>query len=107
MVSHDEKAALEADNRRVHDGASPNTSIVSSDLEIDPAAERRLVRKLDMIIIPTFFVIYMMSFLDRINISNARIQDMPKDLDLSGNHFNVVLLVGVQIALCWIRLDAG
>ncbi|EGR44156.1 uncharacterized protein TRIREDRAFT_70933 [Trichoderma reesei QM6a] len=62
-----------------------------SDAEIDPRAESRLVRKLDLIIFPTFFVIYMMSFLDRINISNARIQGMVEDLDLTGNKFNIAL----------------
>ncbi|KAH0496054.1 hypothetical protein TgHK011_003437 [Trichoderma gracile] len=62
-----------------------------SDAEIDPKAESRLVRKLDLIIFPTFFVIYMMSFLDRINISNARIQGMVEDLDLTGNRFNIAL----------------
>lgn len=74
------------------DGACTDDAPVSNG-NIDAAAERRLVRKLDVIIIPTFFIIYMMSFLDRINISNARIQDMPKDLDLSGKKFNVALLV--------------
>ncbi|KAL6864648.1 MFS general substrate transporter [Trichoderma novae-zelandiae] len=62
-----------------------------SDASIDSEAERRLVRKLDLIIFPTFFVIYMMSFLDRINISNARIQGMVEDLDLTGNRFNIAL----------------
>ncbi|KYK58452.1 hypothetical protein DCS_05468 [Drechmeria coniospora] len=65
-----------------------------ADGRIDSAAERRLVRKLDLAIFPTFFVIYMMSFLDRINISNARIQGMEKELALDqGNRFNVVLFV--------------
>ena len=64
-----------------------------SDMYIDPKAERKLLRKLDIVIYPTFFIIYMMSFLDRINISNARIQGMDKDLDLSGNRFNIALFV--------------
>lgn len=67
-----------------------------SDVPIDPKAESRLVRKLDFIIFPTFFVIYMMSFLDRINISNARIQGMVADLDLTGNRFNVALFVSSE-----------
>ncbi|KAL7904507.1 MFS general substrate transporter [Trichoderma velutinum] len=58
---------------------------------IDPKAEEKLVRKLDFIILPTFFVIYMMAFLDRINISNARIQGMVEDLDLTGSQFNFAL----------------
>lgn len=49
---------------------------------IDPKAERKLLQKLDLVIWPVFFVIYMMSFLDRINISNARIQGMAAELDM-------------------------
>lgn len=60
---------------------------------IDPVAEKKLLRKLDLIIFPTFFIIYMMSFLDRINIGNARIQGMTEELHLTGNRFNVALLV--------------
>ncbi|KAH8674317.1 major facilitator superfamily domain-containing protein [Xylariales sp. PMI_506] len=35
----------------------------------------------------------MMSFLDRINISNARIQGLTTDIDLSGNRFNIALFI--------------
>ncbi|KAJ9137120.1 MFS general substrate transporter [Pleurostoma richardsiae] len=60
---------------------------------IDPQAEARLVRKLDLVVYPVLFIVYMMSFLDRINISNARIQGLVKDLDLTGNRFNIALFV--------------
>jgi hypothetical protein len=68
-------------------------SISSDDTPIDPKAERKLVMKLDLVIYPVFFVIYMMSFLDRINISNARIQGMARDLELTGHKFNISLFV--------------
>ncbi|KAH8885385.1 MFS general substrate transporter [Thozetella sp. PMI_491] len=60
---------------------------------IDPAAERRLLWKLDYTIYPVLFVVFMMSFLDRINISNARIQGLTGDLNLVGNRFNIALFV--------------
>lgn len=80
-------------------GSVPNTPkmsglLTSDDAPIDPTAERKLLLKLDFVIWPVFFIIYMMSFLDRINISNARIQGMAEDLDLSrGSRFNVALFV--------------
>lgn len=55
--------------------------------------ERRLLRKIDLHVYPILFVVYMMSFLDRINISNARIQGMGDELDLSGSRFNIALFV--------------
>jgi hypothetical protein len=96
MITEHEKAPLGGEETTITNGRSDSTRSAVSDMEIDPAAERRLVRKLDLIIVPTFFIIYMMSFLDRINISNARIQEMPKDLDLSGKRFNVALLVRIH-----------
>ncbi|KAK3940242.1 major facilitator superfamily domain-containing protein [Diplogelasinospora grovesii] len=65
----------------------------SPSAHIDPAAEKRLLWKLDLTIFPILYIVYMMSFLDRINISNARIQGLPKDIDLSGNRFNIALFV--------------
>ncbi|KAI1373364.1 MFS general substrate transporter [Hypoxylon crocopeplum] len=59
----------------------------------DAHAERRLLRKIDLHLWPILFLIYMLSFLDRINISNARIQGMTEELDLYGNRFNVALFV--------------
>ncbi|KPM43660.1 hypothetical protein AK830_g2876 [Neonectria ditissima] len=60
---------------------------------IDPKVERRLLMKLDLCIYPPLFIIYMMSFLDRINISNARIQGLTEEIDLSGNRFNIALFI--------------
>ncbi|KAJ6441384.1 putative transporter C11D3.18C [Purpureocillium lavendulum] len=60
---------------------------------IDPKAERRLVAKLDLVIVPVFFLIYLMAFLDRINIGNAAIMGLTQELDLDqGNRFNIALL---------------
>ncbi|RYP62728.1 hypothetical protein DL770_009549 [Monosporascus sp. CRB-9-2] len=69
--------------------ACSTNSLTDSDAE----AEKRLVRKIDFTVFPILFVVYMLSFLDRINISNARIQGLTDDLDLSGNRFNIALFV--------------
>lgn len=76
--------------------ASSQSSSDDSRHEIDPAAERKLLLKLDLIIYPVFITMYMLSFLDRISISNARIQGMVPDLDLVGNRFNIALFVRRQ-----------
>lgn len=66
----------------------------SIEIEINIDAEKRLVRKLDFTVFPILFIVFMMSFLDRINISNARIQGLTEELDLTGNRFNMALFVG-------------
>lgn len=44
---------------------------------IDAALEKRVVRKLDRHVVPLVLVLYMLSFLDRSNIGNARIAGRP------------------------------
>jgi MFS family permease len=92
MSDINEKVPIESGEQSFPDTPRTGTSNYD-DVPIDPKAERRLVRKLDLIIYPVFFVVYMMSFLDRINISNARIQGMVEDLNLIDNRFNVALFV--------------
>lgn len=92
MSSLGEKRLADADASDVKTSESP--SLDAPDLPIDPKAERRLVMKLDLIIFPVFFVIYMMAFLDRINISNAAIQGLTEELHLNeGSRFNIALFV--------------
>lgn len=61
---------------------------------VDPEAEQKLLLKLDLMLWPVFFVVYVMAFLDRINISNASIQGMTAELQLDvDGRFNVALFV--------------
>ncbi|KAK3111830.1 hypothetical protein LTR53_012520 [Teratosphaeriaceae sp. CCFEE 6253] len=59
--------------------------------EIDPVAERKLLRKLDWRVVPVLWFLYMLAFLDRTNIGNAKIQGMTKDLKMTGNDYNIAL----------------
>ncbi|KAF2466617.1 MFS general substrate transporter [Lindgomyces ingoldianus] len=52
--------------------------------------ERAVRRKLDSYIIPLTTFLYLLCFLDRANVGNARIQGMAKDLHLVGVRFNWV-----------------
>lgn len=42
--------------------------------EIDPEAEKKLLRKLDFRIIPVLWFLYMLAFLDRTNIGTSRLR---------------------------------
>ncbi len=68
--------------------------------DTEAEAEKHLMRKIDITIYPILFVVYMLSFLDRINISNAKIQGLTEDLDMSGNRFNIALFVS-RLAHCF------
>lgn len=53
--------------------------------------EVRVVRKLDWNLMTLFFVLYMLAYLDRGNIGNARIAGMAQELKLDGNRYQWLL----------------
>lgn len=59
----------------------------------DSYSNKRLVRKLDYHIVPWLFGIWLWAFIDRSNIGNARIDGLAKDLKLTGNKYNITLMV--------------
>ncbi|KAI4681173.1 uncharacterized protein J4E88_005680 [Alternaria novae-zelandiae] len=63
----------------------PNSNNVTS------SRERKLLMKVDLCVLPTVIVLYLLCFIDRTNIGNARIAGMEEDLKLEGYDYNVVL----------------
>lgn len=55
--------------------------------------EKKLLRKIDSHIIPLVMLLYTFSFLDRVNIGNARLYSMEEDLRLEGNQFQVAVSI--------------
>ncbi|KAI0658150.1 major facilitator superfamily domain-containing protein [Cubamyces menziesii] len=53
--------------------------------------EKRLWRKIDMRLIPISTALYLVSYVDRSNIGNAKLQGLITQLDLTGNRYNIVL----------------
>ena len=61
--------------------------------QLDTKSERRLVTKIDLRVIPTLTILYLLAFLDRVNISNAVTFGLQKDLKLTGTEFNTALTI--------------
>ncbi|CEI61621.1 unnamed protein product [Fusarium venenatum] len=59
----------------------------------DSVATKQLLRKLDLHLLPPLMVIYFLSFMDRTNIGNAKIQGMTETLNMTGNDYNMALFV--------------
>jgi hypothetical protein len=99
--------------------ASPTENVVPSKLEdghisqtsstaIDPIVEARVRRKLDKHLIPLLSALYLLAFLDRSNIGNARIAGMEKDLNLDSDEYTWLLtifyisyIVFAPLAIMW------
>ncbi|KAJ8116686.1 hypothetical protein OPT61_g1934 [Boeremia exigua] len=56
-------------------------------------AERKLRLKIDLMVVPTVTLLYLLCFIDRTNIGNARLAGFEKDLNLKGYDYNTVLSV--------------
>ncbi|KAI4591810.1 hypothetical protein KJ359_012191 [Pestalotiopsis sp. 9143b] len=55
--------------------------------------EKKLVAKLDRHLIPLIMLLYTFSFLDRVNIGNARLYNMTEDLNLVGNQYQIAVSI--------------
>jgi MFS family permease len=68
---------------------------------IGHAAETRLVAKLDFYIIPPTMLLYLFSFLDRVNIGNAKLYGMEEDLGINSTQYSTaVSLLFLTYILC-------
>lgn len=65
----------------------------ASYLQEDPVLEARIIRKLDLHILPWIFILWLLAFIDRSNIGNARLDGLVTDLNLTGDKFNIALTV--------------
>ena len=72
------------------DKAPSDVSRTPGDSDLEDAAhvdEKALMRKIDMRLLPGVTLLYLMSFLDRSNVSNARIEGLTDDTNMTGNQY--------------------
>ncbi|KAF9163464.1 hypothetical protein DFQ26_002482 [Actinomortierella ambigua] len=66
---------------------------VISDFDPNSLEIRRVRRKADLHLIPIFSLLYLFSFIDRVNIGNAKVAGIEKSLGITSNQFNMALTV--------------
>lgn len=62
--------------------------------QFDEGEVRRARRKIDFHLLPMLTLLYLLAFIDRGNIGNARIAGMNDDLELTQTQYNICLSVG-------------
>jgi len=70
-------------------------------LAIDPEIEKQVVRKLDWNLVPLVSSLYLLSFLDRSNIGNAKTAGMAKDLKLDSGLYDWLLTIFYITYICF------
>ncbi|KAF8929181.1 hypothetical protein BGZ47_001234 [Haplosporangium gracile] len=61
--------------------------------ELDPVAVGKLRRKIDWHLIPLIAVLYLCSFLDRVNIGNAKVAGISESINLTPSEYNWALSI--------------
>ncbi|KEF52227.1 uncharacterized protein A1O9_11854 [Exophiala aquamarina CBS 119918] len=96
MSINDEKM-IEASHRESQlEEVKPRLDYAGSHAKIDPA-EIKLVRKLDLYILPVLWLMYWLNFLDRNAITVARLDGLEKELKITGVQYQTcisILFVG-------------
>lgn len=67
--------------------ASPGSSSDNEEAGSAGINENALLRKIDLRLLPAVGILYLLSFLDRSNVANARIEGLAEDLGMSGNQY--------------------
>ncbi|KAI6041658.1 MFS general substrate transporter [Pisolithus marmoratus] len=62
-------------------------------VSLGPEQERKLWRKIDLHLLPIIVMMYLLSFMDRENIGNAKLEGLMTQLNLTGSRYNVALSV--------------
>ncbi|KAK9588205.1 High-affinity nicotinic acid transporter [Aspergillus fumigatus] len=78
------------------DNGKAEGEIYSESADLPPLStttERKLMAKIDWHIVPCLCVMYLLAFLDRVNISNAAILGLQKDLNIENTKYNTALTI--------------
>lgn len=72
---------------------SSNDDTVPIPSLVDGEEEKALVRKIDLRLLPAIWLMYLLSYIDRTNIGNAKVAGLQDDLHLSSGQYSLALIV--------------
>lgn len=79
--------ALYPEDEKHKDALSPSTGSEDGQDLYSGINEKALLRKLDRKLLPALTLLYLLSFLDRSNVANARVEGLVVDLHMTGNQY--------------------
>lgn len=87
MLHHDTKVAPNMENSSTDKVDYEKTVSLHEDASqevFDEGATKRLLRKMDVKLLPFLALLYLLSFLDRTNIGNAKLAGLEESLGMTG-----------------------
>lgn len=67
--------------------------VTTVDTKVDDTDDKELLWKLDWHLLPILTILYLLSFLDRVNIGQAKLDGLPMSLKLSSTEYNTCVSV--------------
>ncbi|KAH7921228.1 MFS general substrate transporter [Leucogyrophana mollusca] len=79
----------------LEDGISKDhtTNLYNADVDVSGVDERKLMRKIDLRTIPWLSFLYLLCFLDRTSIGNAKLYNMEEDLHITDTQYLLALTI--------------
>ncbi|TFL02117.1 MFS general substrate transporter [Pterulicium gracile] len=67
--------------------------LYNAHIDVSDIDEKKLIRKIDLALIPWLSVLYLLSFLDRTSIGNARLYGLEDDLNITNTQYLLTLTI--------------
>ncbi|OAX37882.1 MFS general substrate transporter [Rhizopogon vinicolor AM-OR11-026] len=77
----------------LHEGTNSDGDEKQIIEELNPGERARILRKIDWHLLPLVTSLFLLSFLDRVNVGNAKVAGMSTDLNLTGFKYNIAAAV--------------
>ncbi|KAK2629871.1 hypothetical protein QTJ16_000691 [Diplocarpon rosae] len=94
--SVDAEPGFKTEHNNYDDGNAPNANAHLDDFNVvcpSHTTEKKLMTRIDLRVIPCLCILYLLAFLDRVNIANAKSFGLATDLDLKTIEYNTALTI--------------
>lgn len=82
----------ENSERRISEEKHGIDHVSNAEMADDQVEVKKITRQIDWRLIPLLMGLYTLTFLDRVNIGNARLWNLERDLHMTGYDYNIVVL---------------
>ncbi|KAG6852938.1 hypothetical protein C0991_008010 [Blastosporella zonata] len=93
IIAVNSNASSDVEKFSGKDGASSSIDIRGSTVDNNSAALAKTWKKIDYVVLPIVAMFYLLSFLDRTNLANARVAGLQDDLKLTNYQYCIALTV--------------
>ncbi|KAF9269232.1 MFS general substrate transporter [Marasmius fiardii PR-910] len=89
----DEKPNASVSDKESGEVLPNETPLYNAHVDVSGIDEKKLMRKVDIALIPWLSFLYLLSFLDRTSIGNAKLYNLERDLNMTDNQYLISLTV--------------